>query len=163
MKLLNESGKVYAALPRPPRPIHVLHRGDVERKGEQVQPGGLSLLRGLDPRFKLTDPMHEGRRRAALAQWIAHDDNVLTWRSIANRIWQYHFGRGIVDTPNDFGRNGSLPTHPALLDWLATEFREHQSFKKLHRLIVLSSTYRQASTHNEAKAKIDADNRYLWR
>ena len=74
-------------------------------------------------------------------------DNPLTWRSIVNRVWQYHFGRGLVDTPNDFGRMGQLPTHPELLDWLAAEFRDGgQSLKQLHRLIVTSATYRQAST-----------------
>jgi hypothetical protein len=82
---------------------------------------------------------------------------------MANRVWQYHFGRGIVDTPNDFGKMGQPPTHPELLDYLAAELREHQSLKKLHGLIVTSATYRQASTSNEANAKADGDNRYLWR
>ncbi|MCI0456659.1 MAG: PSD1 and planctomycete cytochrome C domain-containing protein [Gemmataceae bacterium] len=163
-KALAESAKVYAPLPRPPRPIHVLHRGDVERKGELATPGALSLLAGLDPNFQLARPEDEGVRRVALADWITDPKNVLTWRSVVNRVWHYHFGRGIVDTPNDFGRNGSLPTHPELLDWLAVEFRDGgQSFKQLHRLIMLSSAYRQASAHDEAKAKLDADNRYLWR
>jgi hypothetical protein len=127
-------------------------------------PGGLSLLLpGLSPDFPLAKPDHEGLRRAALAEWLADDHNVLTWRSIANRIWQYHFGRGLVDTPSDFGRNGAKPTHPELLDWLACEFRDFDSFKRLHRLILLSNTYRQAVKHNAAHAKIDADNRYLWR
>ncbi len=79
---------------------------------------------GLDPLFELTDSQDEGARRAALADWIASPENVLTWRSIANRLWHYHFGRGLVDTPNDFGRNGSKPTHPELLDWLAVELRD---------------------------------------
>jgi hypothetical protein len=82
---------------------------------------------------------------------------------MANRVWQYHFGRGIVDTPNDFGKMGQLPTHPELLDFLAAELREHQSLKRLHKLIVMSSTYRQVSTSNEANAKTDADNRFVWR
>jgi hypothetical protein len=83
---------------------------------------------------------------------------------MANRIWQTHFGRGLVDTPNDFGRNGSLPTHPELLDWLAAEFRDHGgSLKRLHREIMLSATYQQSSASNSAYAKADADNRYLWR
>lgn len=81
-----------------------------------------------------------------------------------NRVWLYHFGRGIVETPNDFGRMGQQPTHPELLDWLAAEFRDHgQSLRELHRLIVLSSTYRQASDFNPKMAQIDSDNRYLWR
>ena len=81
-----------------------------------------------------------------------------------NRVWQYHFGIGLVETPNDFGRMGSLPSHPELLDWLAVEFREQgQSFKKLHKLIVTSSVYRQSSADDAANAKIDGSNRYLWR
>ena len=90
--------------------------------------------------------------------------NPLTWRSIVNRVWQYHFGRGIVATPNDFGRMGQLPTHPELLDWLAVEFRDGgQSLKALHRLIVTSATYRQTSAGNPAAAAADAGNAYLWR
>jgi hypothetical protein len=75
---------------------------------------------------------------------VADPRNVLTWRSIVNRVWHYHFGRGLVDTPNDFGRNGATPTHPELLDWLAVEFRDGgRSLKALHRLIVRSAAYRQ--------------------
>jgi hypothetical protein len=125
------------------------------------------LLKGLDRHFEASRerkrPESEADRRAALANWIADDANVLTWRSIVNRVWQYHFGKGLVDTPSDFGRNGSRPTHPELLDYLAGEFRAADSFKKLHRLILLSATYRQASTHREASAKVDGDNRLLWR
>ena len=89
---------------------------------------------------------------------------MLTWRSIVNRVWHYHFGAGIVDTPNDFGHMGSQPTNPELLDWLAVDFRDSGgSFKKLHKLIVMSAVYRQASDNNEANAKIDAGNQYLWR
>lgn len=161
---LKESAKVYAVLPRPPRPIHLLQRGDVLRKGALAKPGALALLPGIDPIFAVKDANMEGERRAALADWIVDPRNVLTWRSIVNRVWQYHFGRGIVDTPNDFGKNGSLPSHPALLDWLAVEFRDGgQSFKKLHRLILTSAAYRQSSRHHPQHAKIDADNRFLWR
>ncbi len=172
---LKDSMKVYAALPIAPRPIHVLQRGDVERKGELALPGALGLLKGMDRHFaKLqTSPLTpgpsppegrgEGDRRAALANWIADDANVLTWRSIVNRVWQHHFGKGLVDTPNDFGRNGSRPSHPELLDYLASEFRDVDSFKKLHRKILLSATYRQASTHDISNAKRDGDNRLLWR
>jgi hypothetical protein len=119
---------------------------------------------GPDPDFNLDDPRNEGARRAALARWVADPRNPLTWRSIANRIWQYHFGRGLVDTPNDFGRNGSLPSNPELLDWLAVEFRDGGgSFKKMHKLILLSSAYRQASGHRPEGAAVDADNRFVWR
>ena len=106
---------------------------------------------------------NEGLRRASLAECVVDDKNVLTWRSIVNRVWQYHFGKGLVETPSDFGHNGAKPSHPELLDWLACEFRDADSFKRLHKLIVLSCTYRQSSKHNAAHAKIDADNRYLWR
>jgi hypothetical protein len=154
----------YAALPHSPRPIHVLRRGDVERPLDPVQAGGLACIKGVDADFKLEKPEDEGARRAALAEWIADKKNPLTWRSIANRVWHYHFGKGIVDTPNDFGWNGSRPTHPELLEWLAIQVRESGgSLKQLHRMIVLSATYRQASKFNAKAAKLDADNRYLWR
>ncbi|CAN0554781.1 unnamed protein product, partial [Laminaria digitata] len=101
---------------------------------------------------------------AALATWITDKDNVLTWRSIVNRVWHYHFGQGLVSTPNDFGKMGAIPSHPALLDWLAFEFVEQgKSLKWLHQLIVTSATYRQASTHNEKYAQVDGGNKYLWR
>jgi mono/diheme cytochrome c family protein len=147
-----------------PRAIHVLDRGSVQAPGESAAPGTVGCLPELPARFELDDSQDEGRRRAALARWIVDDGNPLTWRSIVNRVWQYHFTRGLVETPNDFGRMGARPTHPELLDWLAAEFRDHgQSFKALHRLIVTSAVYRQASAHNEPFARIDAGNRYFWR
>ena len=155
---------VYAVLPHAPRPISVLKRGDVEQPGEPAQPGTLQCLPGLPADLAVADRNDEGSRRAALAEWIASPRNMLTWRSIANRLWQYHFGRGIVETPNDFGRNGAQPTHPELLDWLATSLLENgQSLKALHRLIVCSAVYRQSSRGNPAFESIDADNRFLWR
>jgi hypothetical protein len=106
----------------------------------------------------------EGARRAALAQWITDPRNVLTWRSIVNRVWHHHFGRGIADSPNDLGRMGATPTHPALLDWLAVEFRDGGgSLKKLHRLIVTSAVYKQSSAGRAEFAKVDVSNLYLWR
>ena len=164
IKTLPAPEMVYAIVPHAPRPIHLLNRGDVEQPGELVAPGTLSCVPGPDPDFPTSDSEDEGRRRAALARWIASPKNVLTWRSIANRVWHYHFGRGIVDTPNDFGRNGSEPTHPELLDWLAVELLENgQSLKALHRTIVRSAVYRQASRDDRAAAAIDSDNRLLWR
>ena len=155
---------VYAIVPRPPRPIHELSRGDVEKPGVLLGPGALSCVPGLTPTFNLDDPSDEGKRRAALAAWLADARNPLTWRSIVNRVWHFHFGRGLVDTPNDFGRNGSRPTHPELLDWLAVEFRDQgQSLKQLHRLILRSATYRQASRYRPDLALVDADNRLLGR
>ncbi|HZY88471.1 MAG TPA: DUF1553 domain-containing protein [Gemmataceae bacterium] len=164
LKALAALDQVYAVVPRPPRPVFVLHRGSVEARRQQVTPGGLACVKGLSPELDASGSAGEGARRAALASWITDPHNALTWRSIANRVWHYPFGRGLVDTPNDFGRNGSLPTHPELLDWLAVEFRDGGgSLKALHRLVLLSNTYRQSSRHGAAAAKVDADNRYLWR
>jgi hypothetical protein len=147
-----------------PRPVRVLQRGDVRKPGDLAAPGALSCVPGLEARFRLESPDDEGARRAALARWLAAPENGLTWRSIANRLWQHHFGRGLVDTPNDFGRMGSAPTHPELLDYLAATLRDNGgSLKALHRLIVTSAVYRQATRHEPAFAEIDADNRYLWR
>src|SRR5207247_2368454 len=92
---------------------------DCDSRQRLVERGGLACVSGLAHEFKVARPEEEGQRRAALAEWIADSRNVLTWRSIVNRIWHYHFGKGLVDTPNDFGGNGGRPTHPELLDWLA--------------------------------------------
>lgn len=159
-----------------PRPIHLLARGNVLSPGREVSPGALSCLAPLTSRFDLPPNAGEGARRVALAKWLTDRENPLSWRSIVNRIWQYHFGRGLVETSNDFGRMGALPTHPELLDWLAVEFRDGgQSMKAMHRLIVTSETYRQTSnlqgsnpgpeerSNWELAAQIDSDNRFLWR
>ena len=147
-----------------PRPIHLLARGQVTTPGKLVGPGTLSALQFAPARFDLPADAGEGQRRAALAHWLTDPKNPLTWRSIVNRVWQYHFGRGLVDTPNDFGRNGGQPSHPEVLDWLAADFRDSGgSFKSLHRRIVMSATYRQAVTANPAAEKIDSGNTLLWR
>ncbi len=151
-----------------PRPIHLLSRGEVTRPGREIGPGALACLEGLDARFDLPANAAEGERRAALARWITDPRNPLTWRSIVNRVWQYHFSRGIVDPPGDFGRMGGTPSHPELLDWLAADFRDGgQSLKELHRLIVTSRAWQQASRVDEATLargeEADADNRLLWR
>ncbi len=146
-----------------PRPIHLLKRGSEKNPVREVGPGTVACVAGLPSRFPLAGKP-EGERRAALANWIIDERNPLTWRSIVNRVWLYHFGQGLVDTPNDFGRMGGKPSHPELLDWLAVEFRDSgQSLKRLHRLIVTSSTYRQTSIDNTAYARIDGGNRLLWR
>src|SRR5207302_1183506 len=150
--------------PRAPRPIHLLKRGDDKSPGPVVSPGALNCVPGLSGKLEMGDPNDEGSRRAALAKWMTDRRNLLARRSIVNRVWQYHFGRGIVDTPNDFGRMGSQPTHPELLDWLACWFLDNgESLKKLHRLMVTSATYRQSSQNDPAFARIDGDNRFLWR
>lgn len=147
-----------------PRPIYLLARGQVTHPGREMTAGALSMLTFQPARFSLEPTAPEGERRAALARWITDPQNPLTWRSIVNRVWQYHFGRGLVETPNDFGRNGALPTHPELLDWLASDFRESGgSLKKLHKQIVTSATYRQSSAGNASVEKIDANNALLWR
>jgi len=150
-----------------PRPVHVLARGDIRKPSKEVGPGEPRFL-GLPDGPEVAPDRPEGERRVALADWLADPRNALTWRSIVNRVWQHHFGRGLADSPNDFGRMGALPTHPELLDWLAVWFRDNgQSLKSLHRLIVTSRTYRQVSVvadpgANPAVAR-DADNRLLWR
>lgn len=149
-----------------PRPIHLLHRGDVNQPKHLVLPGALSTIRELNADFESAAEGSEGLRRSMLAQWLTDSRHPLTWRSIVNRIWQHHFGRGLVETANDFGRMGSRPSHPELLDWLAIEFRDGgQSLKALHRLIVTSATYRQVSYRDNAKLEeqIDVENRLLWR
>ncbi len=156
---------VYAAAPLPrPRPVHLLERGEVRRAGPLMPPGAIACVAGLDSIFRLDDPGAEVTRRAALARWIVDPRNALAWRSIANRIWHFHFGRGLVDTPNDFGRMGSLPSHPELLDWLAARHLEDGgSLKRLHRLIVSCAAYRSESRGDPRGLAKDADNRLLWR
>ena len=148
-----------------PRPVHLLARGDINKPGAEAVPATLGCLTDLSASLPISDAQNEGQRRAALAHWIADPRNGLTWRSIVNRVWQYHFGCGIVDTPNDFGLMGGAPTHPELLDWLAAELAatDSSSLKRLHRQIVNSTTYRQSSQQRANFAEIDADNRYLWR
>ena len=152
----NEGGK--------PRDIRVLHRGDMSQPRDEVVPGTLRLGKSDAGTFELSNMHGESDRRIALARWLTKKDHPLTWRSIVNRVWQYHFGTGIVATPNDFGRMGALPTHPELLDWLAAEFRDNgQSIKQLHRLILTSATYRQSSKSVVVNERNDSQNRTLWR
>ena len=148
-----------------PRTVHLLKRGDIRKPGDEMAPATLAFLPELPGEFTLADNHAEGDRRAALAKWLSDSKNPLVWRSIVNRVWQSHFGRGIVDTPNDFGKMGGRPSHPELLDFLAGWFRDEArgSLKKLHKLIVTSSTYRQQSAHNAKAATADEENRLLWR
>ncbi len=153
--------------PAGPRPIQILKRGDIRQPLVDAVSGSLSCVSAIPSRFEVSDASSEAERRAALARWLTARENTLTWRSIVNRVWQYHFGRGLVATPNDFGRMGATPSNPELLDWLAVWFRDNgQSVKQLHRLIVTSATYRQSSAGRAANSianTLDADNQFLWR
>ncbi len=155
---------VYAASAEKPAASFVLIRGDVEKRGEEVSPGGLSAVDSPPNDFALPASAPEGLRRLKFAEWVASPENPLTARVMANRIWHYHFGRGIAAAPSDFGRNGEPPTHPELLDWLATEFIAGDwSVKRLQRTILLSSAYRQSSRGDPRGVAIDAENRLLGR
>lgn len=149
-----------------PRPIHILKRGSVTQPAEEVGPGAIAAIEPLEARFDAIKDLPEGERRAALAKWITDPRHPLTWRSIVNRVWQHHFGKGLVASANDFGRKGELPSHPELLDYLAAEFRDGgQSIKDLHRVILLSRAYRQSSQVAPSATALekDPDNRWLWK
>jgi hypothetical protein len=148
--------------------VHVLPGGSLEAPAEAVTPGVLSAVAGsndrLAPSAWNTIPGTLDGRRLALASWIASPSNPLTARVIVNRVWQHHFGKGLVATPNNFGKMGKRPIHPELLDWLAIWFVEHGwSLKKLHRLILTSEAYRQAGQHPEMEKlrTIDPNNELL--
>jgi hypothetical protein len=126
--------------------VHVLVGGSLEAPAEAVEPGVLSAMKWTGEEIRIPTGM-EGRR-LAFARWVASPRNTLTARVLVNRVWQQHFGKGIVATPNNFGKMGGRPTHPELLDWLAVWFMENGwSVKKLHRLILTSATYQQAGDH----------------
>jgi mono/diheme cytochrome c family protein len=156
---------VREAGPNPP-PTHVLVRGNASTPGAEVQPAFLSILGSKRPNIPApaSDAPSSGRR-LALAQWIASPKNPLTARVMVNRVWQHHFGNGLVKTTSDFGRAGSPPTHPQLLDALASQFIEGGwSVKELHRLIMTSQAYRQSShADNERARAVDPANDLLWR
>jgi hypothetical protein len=148
----------------------LLRRGDYLNPGAEVKPGVLTVLTSARP-FRWSPPKKEARtsgRRLAFARWLTQPDHPLTARVIVNRLWLHHFGEGIVSTPENFGRSGSAPSHPELLDFLATELvRSGWSLKHLHRLIMQSAAYQQGSSIREKEhdlaRKIDPDNRLLWR
>jgi mono/diheme cytochrome c family protein len=161
LEQLGATVKVYAGTFSQPGPTHLLVRGDPTRKGPAVRP---STLAAIQPALVLDSQAPEAQRRVALAKWIAEPSNPLPARVMVNRVWQYHFGRGIVATPSDFGFNGAPPSHPALLDWLASTYiAGGWQLKPIHRLIVLSSVYRQSSRLDTNAQGIDRDNRLLWR
>ncbi|MBI5758825.1 MAG: DUF1549 domain-containing protein [Planctomycetales bacterium] len=150
--------------PNPPESF-VLARGNPQSQGAKVEPAFLSVLGGGSPALPKPAPgAKTSGRRLALANWIVSPDNRQTSRVMVNRIWQHHFGRGIVRSPNNFGQLGDRPTHPELLDWLASEFvRDGWQLKPLHKLIVMSNAYRQASLSHDAGAKADPNNDLFWR
>ena len=141
-----------------PKRIHLLKGGELARPGEEVvpgfidamiRPGGIGSLEG---------------KRAELARWLTTPENPLTARALVNRLWQHHFGLGLVATPSDFGRNGKRPSHPELLDWLACQFmREGWSLKQMHRLMMTSAAYRRASSPDALDFAADPENKLLWR
>ncbi|MFM7750232.1 MAG: DUF1553 domain-containing protein [Opitutaceae bacterium] len=138
--------------------------GDPLRPGEVVRPASLEVLSGVVPVFALAEDAPEGERRLALARWIMAPENPLTPRVLANRVWQHHFGTGIVDTPSDFGFQGGRPSHPELLDFLAQRLIAHGwRLKPLHREIVLSRAYRQSGAFRDDGGRADRDARLLWR
>ena len=152
--------KVYAGIFTQPKATYLLYRGDPDAKRDQVGPDAISAFTSLN--LSRSEP--EQRRRLALADWIASPDNTLTARVLVNRLWQFHFGNGIVGTPSDFGMNGMTPTHPQLLDWLAAEFMENNwSIKHIHRLILNSKTWQQSSRPKVDAMKIDSASQLLWR
>ncbi len=150
-----------------PTPTHILIRGNYLSPGDPVEPGIPAVLDNPQKPFQFPEPKpewHHTGRRLALAEWLTQPDHPLTTRVIVNRVWQYHFGEGIVRTPDDFGSQGAAPTHPELLDWLATSFVENGwSLKWLHRQIMLSAVYRQSSVEDPVKVAADPSNKLLWR
>ena len=163
---LQRKDLVYAGRFTPPETTHRLHRGDPMAGRELVGPG---VPAEIGPRFMIPSNASDADRRVALAKWITDPAHPLTARVIVNRVWQHHFGTGLVDTPSDFGRNGGRPTHPELLDWLAAELvrpgagARPWTLKHIHRLIVTSETYRQSSASSPRGMATDAQTRLLWR
>jgi len=154
----------YAVQPRKPQPTHRLIRGNTATPAELVMPAGIASIQGVNPVFALPVDASDRDRRQKLAEWITSDQNPLFSRVIVNRVWQHHFGAGIVRTPSDFGFTGGKPSHPELLDYLAKHLIESGwNLKELHRLIVTSRTWKQAVNENEIGNKIDVENRLLWR
>ncbi len=142
----------------------IFERGDAQRKGEAVVPASFSTLAKATTGYALAADAPERERRAAFARWLTAADNPLTPRVLANRLWQFHFGTGIVATPNDFGYMGERPSHPELLDWLASQLvAGGWRLKPMHKLIVMSQAYQQSGEFREDAAQIDGDARLLWR
>jgi hypothetical protein len=145
-------------------PFQVFIGGSPQRRGDPVVPSSLTALADATSGYELAAGSAEAVRRQQLADWIVHPKNPLTPRVLANRLWHYHFGTGLVDTPSDFGYMGGRPTHPELLDWMAQQLLENAwRLKAVHKQIMMSQTYRQSSDFREAAARSDGDSRMLWR
>lgn len=145
-------------------PTKVLMRGDVYKEGIEVRAGGIETIGGARGDFGLPADASDAQRRLALSKWLTQANRSLLARVIVNRVWHYHFGTGIVETPNDFGFNGARPSHPELLDALSISFIDGgMKLKSLHRQIVMSSVYRQSTKSNPEGISKDTSNRYLWR
>jgi hypothetical protein len=143
---------------------YVLKGGSYENPTEEVQPGFLSILNPAATPIIKPVALNSTGRRTALARLLTDPENPLTARVFVNRVWQHHFNQGIAATPSDFGFKGERPTHPELLDWLASQFvKQNWSVKKLHKLIMLSATYQQASAYRADAANMDPDDKLLWR
>jgi len=157
--------KIYTVISNAnPGPTKLLVRGDVYNEAHEVRPGGISSVGDNPNDFGLGSDASDADRRASLAAWITNANRALLARVLVNRVWHYHFGSGIVDTPNDFGFNGGRPSHPELLDHLATRFLDGgMKLKDLHRWIVQSSTYRRSTEPNASNMNKDSSNRWLWR
>ena len=165
---LLEGGPVHTTRPKQPGPWHILARGDFRQPRDVVSPGGIAAVAGVSADWQLAEDAPEAERRKALARWLADAHNPLTPRVIVNRLWAHHFGEGLVRTCSDFGFQGGSPSHPELLDRLAGQLVRPDagtpwSLKRIQRLIVTSAAYRQSSRSDPKAAKVDADNRLLWR
>jgi mono/diheme cytochrome c family protein len=160
---LGDKISVYVGTFSQPGPTHILRRGDPMQPGAEVEPAALAAIQPAWS-WEASPGAPESERRLALARWIGHPANPLPARVMVNRLWHYHFGRGIVSTPSDFGLNGATPSHPELLDWLASRYMaEGWRLKPIHRLIVLSAAYRQSSRIDPMAREVDAQNRLVWR
>lgn len=145
----------------------LFHRGDYRQPKQSITPAALTVVSPAGQRHQIAlndNTRPTTGRRLAFARWLTSGKHPLVARVLANRIWMHHFGRAIVGTPGEFGKLGSTPTHPELLDWLAAEFMQQGwDLKKFHRTIMLSTAYRQAGVHDPGKESIDAENYYYWR
>jgi len=161
---LASGGIVHAVKSESPQYFYLLARGSIREPLSVITPRGIRCVQGVSKDWGLAPNAPESQRRLQLANWITDSKNPLFARTIANRLWHYHFDVGLVDTPNDLGFNGGRPSHPELLDWLADELvRGQWSLKHLHREIMLSATYQQLSQANREASSVDVDNRLLWR